>query len=133
MPGLRPWSTYHFIRSEMAEDCASNVAAKSVRQESLRTIGTILAGTPDTDLACTMVCMRQLNLNVTREFDRDLRLLMQARGIPNKSDAVRTAVREAAERSAGAASFDFRSLLGMGLRSPLPRRRRRLTEDDLWS
>lgn len=80
-----------------------------------------------------MICMRQLNLNVTREFDRDLRLLMQARGIPNKSDAVHTAVREAAARSTEAASFDFRSLLGMGLRSPLPRRRRRLTEDDLWS
>ncbi len=77
--------------------------------------------------------MRQLNLNVTREFDRDLRLLMQARGIGKKSEAVRAAVREAAERSSGASPFDFRSLLGMGLRSPARPRRRRLTEDDLWS
>jgi Arc/MetJ-type ribon-helix-helix transcriptional regulator len=76
--------------------------------------------------------MRQINVNVTREFERDLRLLMEQRRLANKSEAIRTAVREAAERDSSAARFDFRSLLGMGLRSPL-RRRRPLTEDDLWS
>lgn len=80
-----------------------------------------------------MVCMRQLNVNVTREFDRDLKLLMERRGLATKSEAVRTAVREAAERVSAASQFDFRTLLGMGLRAPLRRRFRPLTEDDLWS
>ena len=41
--------------------------------------------------------MKQLNLNVTAEFERDLRSYMQRKSIPNKSDAIRQALREAVE------------------------------------
>ena len=77
--------------------------------------------------------MKQLNLNVTPEFERDLRQFMKQRKINRKSDAIRQALREAAARSAGAGKSDFRSWLGMGLKAPLRAKRRFRNEDDLWS
>jgi hypothetical protein len=77
--------------------------------------------------------MRQLNLNVTPEFERDLRQYMKKRGIERKSDAIRQAVREALERTAGFQDYDFRSWLGLGLKAPLRRKPRFKSEDDLWS
>jgi hypothetical protein len=77
--------------------------------------------------------MRQLNMHVTPEFERDLRQYMKLRSIARKSDAIRRALREAVERQAAGADFDFRSWLGMGLRAPLRRNRRFRSEDDLWS
>lgn len=77
--------------------------------------------------------MRQLNLNVTPEFDRDLRRLMKRQGIVSKSDAIRLAVHEAASRSAAGALTDFRSWLGLALRGPLNPKPRFRSEDDLWS
>jgi hypothetical protein len=76
--------------------------------------------------------MQQLNLNVTPEFERDLRRLMKQKGISSKSDAIRRAVHEAAARSAPAAC-DYRSWLGLGLREPLNPTPRFRSEDDLWS
>jgi hypothetical protein len=76
--------------------------------------------------------MRQLNLNVTSEFERDLRRFMKQRGISSKSDAIRRAVHDAAARSAPAA-YDYRSWLGLGLRGPLNPTPRFRSEDDLWS
>ena len=80
-----------------------------------------------------MTCMRQLNLNVTPNFERDLNRLMQQRRIPSKSDAIRLAVHEAAGRTAGVREHDFRQWLGLGLKAPLRRQRRFQHEDDLWS
>jgi len=74
--------------------------------------------------------MKQLNLNVTPEFARDLRAFMKERKIKRKSDAIRLAVRELAERSRK--NFDFRSWIGLALSdhpNPNPRFK---SEDDLW-
>lgn len=80
-----------------------------------------------------MICMRRLNLNVTPEFERDLRTYMKSRSISRKSEAIRQALRDAAARSGNGGEYDFRSWLGLGLRAPLRRKRRFLSEDDLWS
>lgn len=77
--------------------------------------------------------MKQLNLNVTPEFERDLKLFMKQNGIKSKSDAIRMALRELAERERAKADFDFNSLLGIGLKAPLNPNPRFKTEDDLWS
>jgi hypothetical protein len=42
--------------------------------------------------------MTQINLNATPEFEHDLEALMLWRGIRTKADAIRHAVREAADR-----------------------------------
>jgi Arc/MetJ-type ribon-helix-helix transcriptional regulator len=76
--------------------------------------------------------MRQLNLNVTEDFVRDLQRLMKRKGIKNKSEAIRLAVREAAAFAAAPAS-DYRAWLGMGLKVPLNPKPRFRGEDDLWS
>jgi hypothetical protein len=77
--------------------------------------------------------MKQLNLNVTPEFERDLKLFMKRKGIKRKSEAIRTALREVAERAAPKSDCDFRSLLGIGLKAPLNPNPRFKTEDELWS
>jgi hypothetical protein len=80
-----------------------------------------------------MTCMRQLNLNVTPEFEQDLRSYMRQRRITRKSDAIRQALREAAGHAAAAADYDFRAWLGLALKAPLRRKPRFRSEDDLWS
>jgi Arc/MetJ-type ribon-helix-helix transcriptional regulator len=77
--------------------------------------------------------MKQLNLNVTPEFERDLRQYMERRKITRKSDAIRAALREAVKQSSQAHDYDYRAWLGMGLKAPLNKRRRFRSEDDLWS
>jgi hypothetical protein len=73
--------------------------------------------------------MRQLNLNVTEEFERDLRRFMRQKGITKQSEAIRQAVREA-----GAASHaDYRCWLGLGLKTPLNPKPRFRSDHDLWS
>lgn len=68
--------------------------------------------------------MKQLNLNVTAEFERDLEAFMKARRISRKSEAVRQAMREAAAHSTGDEEYDFRNWLGLGLKAPLRRKPR---------
>jgi hypothetical protein len=77
--------------------------------------------------------MRQINLNVTAEFERDLRRFMKERKLSRKSDAIRVALHEAATSKAAGGEYDFRPWLGLGLRAPLRRKRRFHSEDDLWS
>jgi len=77
--------------------------------------------------------MKQLNLNVTAEFERDLETYMKSHKITRKSEAIRQALREAGARSAGAAEYDFRSWFGLGLKAPLRREPRFHSEDELWS
>jgi Arc/MetJ-type ribon-helix-helix transcriptional regulator len=77
--------------------------------------------------------MKQLNVNVTLEFEKDLRRVMKAGGFKTKSEAVRQAVRDAAERARHKRKYDFRSLIGVavgGRENPNPRFK---TGDDLWS
>lgn len=72
--------------------------------------------------------MKQFNLNVTLEFERDLKLFMKRKGIKRKSDAIR----EAASRAV-VPKTDFRSWIGIAAKdrpNPNPRFK---TEDDLWS
>jgi Arc/MetJ-type ribon-helix-helix transcriptional regulator len=85
-----------------------------------------------TGLTCIIICMRQLNLNVTDEFVRDLQRLMKRKGINSKSEAIRLAVREAAA-SAAAPVSDYRGWLGMALKAPLKPKPRFRDEDSLWS
>ncbi len=77
--------------------------------------------------------MKQLNLNVTAEFERDLQTYMKSRSLRSKSEAVRQAVRDAAGRATAGGAYDFRSWLGLGLKAPLRRKRRFRSEDELWS
>jgi hypothetical protein len=78
------------------------------------------------------VCMKQLNLNVTPEFERDLKLFMKRKGIKRKSDAIRYAIREAASRT-NVPKTDFRSWIGVAAKdAPNPNPRFK-SEDDLWS
>jgi mRNA-degrading endonuclease YafQ of YafQ-DinJ toxin-antitoxin module len=77
--------------------------------------------------------MKQLNLNVTPEFERDLKLFMKRKGIKRKSDAIRTALRELALRATPKSNCDFHALLGIGLKAPLNPNPRFKTEDELWS
>ena len=80
-----------------------------------------------------MICMRQLNLNVTQEFERDLRRFMRQKGITKQSEAIRQAVHEAVTKAGAAAHCDYRSWLGLGLKAPLNPKPRFRGEDDLWS
>ena len=77
--------------------------------------------------------MRQLNLNVSEEFERDLRRFMRQKGITKQSEAIREAVREAAAKASAIPHSDFRGWLGLGLRAPLNSKPRFRSEDDLWS
>jgi len=77
--------------------------------------------------------MRQLNINVTPEFERNLRQYMKRKNLTRQSDAIREAVREALGRKSSVTEYEFRAWLGMGLRAPLRRRPRFRSEDDLWS
>jgi Arc/MetJ family transcription regulator len=78
--------------------------------------------------------MKQMNLNLTAAFERDLARYMRRRGLKQKSEAVRVAVREALERlEAEGQATDFRVWLGFGLRAEERAPRRFASEDDLWS
>lgn len=77
--------------------------------------------------------MKQLSLNVTPEFERDLKLFMKRKGIKRKADAIRAAVREIVDREAQRSNCDFHDLLGIGLKAPLNPNPRFKTEDELWS
>jgi hypothetical protein len=79
--------------------------------------------------------MGQLNLNLKPEFEEQLRAFMQLRGISNKSEAVRIAIREGLEaaRRSAAGPLDFRKWIGLGRRAPLNPRPRFRSDDELWS
>jgi len=78
--------------------------------------------------------MKQLNIHMTAEFEKHLKLYMKKKGIKEKSSAVRQALKDALERlEQNKPTQDFRGWLGMGLKSPVNSRPRFKNEDDLWS
>lgn len=84
-------------------------------------------------MSCTVHNMSQININVTPEFARDLSRYMKRKGIRQKTEAIRKAVCEAAEKvNASGKEGEFRNLLGIGLKAPLNPYPRFKTEDELW-
>lgn len=78
--------------------------------------------------------MAQLNMHLDATFERELAQLVKLRRAPSKSEAVRTAVREALERSKRRAKVaDFRRLVGLAAAAPQNPAPRFQTDDDLWS
>ncbi len=74
-----------------------------------------------------------MNINVTPEFQRNLKLVMKARNAKEKTAVLRDLVAEAAAQIRELTNGqDFRQLLGIGFKSK-PDKRKLLTEDDLWS
>jgi hypothetical protein len=77
--------------------------------------------------------MKQFNVNVTPEFERDLKRYMSLRKLSTKSDAVRMALSEIVTiLSAKSRPVDLRSLLGAGLKAPLNSKPKFKSDDDLW-
>ena len=84
-------------------------------------------------MSYTIGYMKQLNINVTKKFEQDLRQYMEKLGISQKAEAIRCALHESVEQLAKKhKKVDFRAWLGMGLKAPLSRRPRFKSEDDLW-
>jgi hypothetical protein len=75
-----------------------------------------------------------MNIHLTPEFQQSLLEYMRLRHLKTKSEAVRTAVREALERELSRRrTADFTSWLGLGNRAPQNPRPRFRSDDDLWS
>lgn len=75
----------------------------------------------------------QLNINTTPSFEKALQRLMRLRGLTSKSEAVRLAVEEAAERAASRRTGrDFEKLWRLGLKVPQNPKPRFTSHDDLW-
>jgi len=74
----------------------------------------------------------QLNINISDDFQKDLEAFMQARGIKTKSEAIKLAIKEAANLARRQQTTDYQSWLGSGLKADLNETRRFNTEDDLW-
>jgi hypothetical protein len=75
----------------------------------------------------------QINLNVTPAFEAALGRLMRLRGLRTKSEAIREAVAEAAERARCAAPVqDFSDWIGAATLAPLNPSPRFVDHDELW-
>jgi hypothetical protein len=75
--------------------------------------------------------MRQLNLQVSPEFEADLQQLMKKRKLSTKSKAIRLAVREAVTKLQSE-DFSFEQYIGAALKAPLNPRPKFKSDDDLW-
>jgi hypothetical protein len=76
--------------------------------------------------------MSQLNIHMTARFERALSRFMKARGIKTKSEAVRTAVEEALQRTAPHPPVNWKDMIGIANEYPAKPKDQWLTEDDLW-
>lgn len=77
--------------------------------------------------------MNQINLQVTADFEKSLSILQKHRHIKSKSEAIRVAVIEAAQKAlAGKKTTDFHSWIGLALKTA-PRSLPKLSDEDaLW-
>ena len=77
--------------------------------------------------------MSLFTINLTKDFLEDLKAYMRLKGLSKKSEAIRTALKEALIHSkASKRNFNYRSWVAKGLRAPLNSRSRFSGEDDLW-
>ena len=77
--------------------------------------------------------MAQLNLNLTREFLKDLQTYMKLKGIPTKSEAIRCALREGVQRlTAARRQTSYRDWIGKALKAPPREGVKFKDEDSLW-
>lgn len=77
--------------------------------------------------------MSQININVTPEFEKNLKEYMKHRGITQKSEAIRKAVGETVEKiKEQKKPYDFSRLLGCGLKGPLNPNPKFKSDDELW-
>ena len=79
--------------------------------------------------------MSQLNIQMTPQFEEELRQFMAARGLKNKSEAVRVAVRESLERTEPGRRRSFLSWIGAAgpPEDPTSGEPAFPTHDQLWS
>lgn len=70
---------------------------------------------------------------MTADFEKALGEYMRKLHITQKSEAIRRAVREAVDNlRRSTKSTDFHEWIGLGLKAPLNRKPRFLSEDNLW-
>lgn len=77
--------------------------------------------------------MKQINLQTSKELERDIGDYMKLKGIAHKSEAIRQAVKESVERLRQARiATDFYSWIGLALSPAPPSRPSQKDEDELW-
>ena len=77
--------------------------------------------------------MKHLNLHLASDFVLDLRTFMRVRKIANKSDAVRSALREVVSTiEKGEVAENLSKLLGVGASEVKERKPRFASDDALW-
>ncbi|MEK7748222.1 MAG: hypothetical protein AAB300_04020 [Nitrospirota bacterium] len=77
--------------------------------------------------------MKQLNINITPQFEKDLKLYMKRSNLTQKSEAIRLAIEESAARLKKTDSqMEYRAWLGLDLKAPLSAKLRFKNENDLW-
>ena len=77
--------------------------------------------------------MTRLRVQMDPDFERDLTDLMHLRGIANRSEAIRIAVRECIRHSRQqAGESDFKRWWGAALAAPVSSRLRFGSDADLW-
>jgi hypothetical protein len=79
------------------------------------------------------MAMAQLNINVTDDFEKNIKDFMRIRGISSKAEAIRIAIREGLDRSIQQARVtDFSKWIGLGCEAPENPNPRFASDDELW-
>lgn len=77
--------------------------------------------------------MSQFNINLTPEFEDDLKAFMEAKKIDKKSEALRLALRERVkELKKDSRGLNYQSWIGLGLKAPLqPKTKRKFKNNSI--
>ena len=77
--------------------------------------------------------MPQLNINMTPEFEKDLKQLMKNRQLKTKAETIKIAIKECLDRTMlKQTRTDFKQWLGRGKEKAENNTRRFKSDDDLW-
>jgi metal-responsive CopG/Arc/MetJ family transcriptional regulator len=77
--------------------------------------------------------MSQLNINITPDFEKDLKRYMKKKGLKQKSQAIRSALRDASDLlEVKEMGEDYHAWLGVGLKVSPRSKPRFASDDDLW-